>query len=602
MSLKDTLYTLSQIPALKKAGKEIAPRPPTTPDCFAARFEKTVSRFGKRTAVIFEGKSLTWDELNEHTNRYAWALKELGLVRGDAVSLVMENRIEFLAALLAMNKLGLIAALINTNLTGKSLCHCINITNSRALIVGEENTAAVGDIREEASLSNMAHYLFVADHNETPCPSWAQDLDELSAGESGKNPPDTLQNTLADRALYIYTSGTTGLPKAAIISNRRFHVSSALSYLGGLQSTEKDRIYLCLPLYHGTGLFLGVGAAFATGASMYIRRRFSASNFLPEIRESKSTCFVYIGELCRYLLNTPQKADDAKTSLVKVMGNGLRPDVWHEFKQRFGIKRVAEFYGSSEGNIGFVNFLNKDCTVGTTTIPLALVKYDVDNDELVKTNDGRCIKVAEGEPGLLLGKITEDTQFDGYSSAEETEKKVLRDAFEDGDAWFNTGDIMKTVDVGFSLGLPHFQFVDRVGDTFRWKSENVSTNEVGEIVNGFPQVNFCNIYGVEIPGTNGRAGMASLVLHESAGDFDIKSFSEYVKEQLPAYARPVFLRIQPDMGTTATFKMVKGDLRKEGYDLALVKDPLYVLKPGQELYEPLDQTYLQSIQSGSGGY
>jgi citronellyl-CoA synthetase len=602
MSLRDTLYTLSQVPTLKKVAREIAPRPLTTPDCFAARFEKTVSRCGSQTAVLFEGKSCSWDELNAHANRYAWTFKGLGLVRGDAVSLIMENRIEFLAALLALNKLGLIAALINTNLSGRSLCHCISITDSKACIIGEERVSALDAVRMEESLTGLTHYLFVTDQDREPCPNWAQNLDELAEGERTDNPQETTQNTLADRAMYIYTSGTTGLPKAAVISNRRFLVSSALSYAGGLKCSEKDRIYLCLPLYHGTGLFLGVGASFATGASMFIRRRFSASNFLPEVRESKSTCFVYIGELCRYLLNTPQKNDDARTPLTKVMGNGLRPDVWHEFKNRFGIKRVAEFYGSSEGNVGFVNMLNKDCTVGTTSIPLALVKYDIDNDELIRTSDGRCVAVEDGEPGLLLGQITEVTQFDGYSSSEESEKKILRDAFEDGDAWFNTGDIMKKIDVGFSVGLPHFQFVDRVGDTFRWKSENVSTNEVGEIINGFSQVNFCNVYGVEIPGTNGRAGMASLVLHEDTRTLDIDSFSEFVHAQLPNYARPVFLRIPPDMGTTTTFKMVKGDLRKEGYGLTQVKDPLFVLKPGAAKYEPLDEAYFQTIQSGLAGF
>lgn len=598
MSLKDIALTLAQAPTLKRVEKEIAPRPLSTPDCLAARFEKTVAQYANKTAVIFEGESRSWRELNEHANRYAWALKELGLSRGDAVSLIMENRIEFLAALMAMNKLGLIAALINTNLTGKSLCHCISITDSKACIVGEERIEALDSIRGEDALASLEHCLYVSDEQNLPCPDWALDLDAQSENCSTSNPPDTAENTLGDRALYIYTSGTTGLPKAAVISNRRLLVSAALSYAGGLKCTPKDRIYLCLPLYHGTGLFLGVGASFATGASMFIRRRFSASNFLSEIRESQSTCFVYIGELCRYLLNTPEQDNDAKTPLIKVMGNGLRPDVWMDFKKRFGIRRVAEFYGSSEGNIGFVNMLNKDCTVGTTSIPLALVKYDIDNDEIVKTSDGRCIEVADGDPGLLLGQITEVTKFEGYSSAEETEKKILHNAFEDGDAWFNTGDMMRKIDVGYSMGLPHFQFVDRIGDTFRWKSENVSTNEVGEIINGHPQVNFCNVYGVEIAGADGRAGMAALVLHEGSETIDLEGISRHIQEELPSYARPVFLRIQPDMGTTVTFKMVKGDLRKESYDLAQVEDPIYVLKPGTDCYVLLDETYLREIQSG----
>lgn len=602
MSLADITSTLLEAPTLAQVYKHVQPRPLSTPDCFAARFEQTVQRYGSSTAVIFEGKSRTWSELNEHANRYAAVLKETGLVRGDAVSLVMENRIEFLAALIAMNKLGLVAALINTNLTGRSLRHCISITDSRACIFGEERTDAIDEVRNDEALASLQHYFYVADAGTQACPEWAADLDALAADAPASNPPDTQQNTLADRALYVFTSGTTGLPKAAVISNRRFHISSVLSYKGGLKCTPKDRIYLCLPLYHGTGLFLGVGAAFATGASMFIRRRFSASNFLPEVREHNATCFVYIGELCRYLLNTPAQPDDPRNPLKKVMGNGLRPDIWMQFKQRYGISRVAEFYGSSEGNVGFINMLNKDFTVGTTSVPLALVEYDVDNDEIVRDAQGRCIEVPDGQPGLLLGKITEDTAFEGYSSTEETEKKILRNALEDGDAWFNTGDMMKTVDVGFSLGMKHYQFVDRVGDTFRWKSENVSTNEVGEIINAHPQINFCNVYGVAVPGADGKAGMAAITLAEGIDELDLQDFSRHVHEELPSYARPLFLRIQPELGTTVTFKMVKGDLRKEGYDPQQVSDPLYVLKPGSSVYEPLDQDFYTRVVAAQAGY
>ena len=420
--------------------------------------------------------------------------------------------------------------------------------------------------------------------------------------QSPENPPETGRMTLGDTALYIFTSGTTGLPKAAVLSNRRYLLTAALSWKAGLRCDVHDCIYLCLPLYHGTGLFLGVGAAFCTGATMFIRRRFSASNFLSEVREHGATCFIYIGELCRYLLNTPPQANDNRNPLKTMMGNGLRPDVWHEFKNRFGVSRVSEFYGSSEGNVGFLNFLNKDCTVGGTTLPIALVKYDVDADEIVRDSKGHCIKVAPGEPGLLLGKITPMTAFEGYTSKEATEKKILRGAFRRGDAWFNTGDLMKRVDVGFAMGIPHYQFVDRVGDTFRWKSENVSTNEVGEVINGHPQVAFCNVYGVEIPKTDGRAGMAALALVEGVENLDLASFSAHVCSQLPAYARPVFLRIQRELDTTGTFKLVKGELRNQAYDLQQISDPLYVMKPGASTYEALDDTFASAIRAGEAGY
>jgi len=603
MSIKDVVSTLAEAPTLLRAKSVLKPRPGDAQDCFARRLEETAKRFPDRTAVIFEGRARTWREINEHANQYAAALHSAGLVRGDAVSLIMENRIEFVVTLIALNKIGAIAALINTNLHGRQLVHCIKITHSRMCIIGEERIDIIDQVRDEPELANsIEHYFFVPDSRNAACPEWASDLAQDALSASTANPPDTLENTWDQNALYIYTSGTTGLPKAAVISNRRFIVSSILSYVTGLKCNEKDRIYLCLPLYHGTGLFLGLGAAFSSGASLVIRRKFSGSQFLPEIREHQVTCFIYIGELCRYLLNTPEQADDPKNPMIKMMGNGLRPDVWHQFKKRFGVRRIAEFYGSSEGNVGFVNMLNKDCTVGTTSIPVALVKYDVDEDEILRDDNGHCITVEDGEPGLLLGKITAETAFDGYTAKEDTEKKILRGAFEKDDAWFNTGDLMKTVDVGFNLGLKHYQFVDRVGDTFRWKSENVSTNEVGEVINGHPQIDFCNVYGVEIPAADGRAGMAALTLSEGVEQLDLDSISQHINEQLPPYARPVFLRLQPELGTTVTFKMVKGDLRKEGYDLTQISDPVYVLKPRSDIYEPLDQAFLALLQSGQSGY
>lgn len=582
--------------------RELKPRPMSTRDCFGARVETTADKYPEDTAVIFEGEQLTWRELNEYANRYVGALRGMGLRHGDTVSVLMENRIEYLTTLIALNKMGATAALINTNLTGAPLVHCISITDSSMCLFGEERLEAIADIRADPALASVGQYLFVPDARQQSCPDWAADMAEESADEDYSNPPETADVTLGDIALYIFTSGTTGLPKAAIMSNRRLLTSSAVSYKVGLRCSVNDCIYLCLPIYHGTGLFLGVIAAFSTGASMFIRRKFSASAFLSEVREHGATCFIYIGELCRYLLNTPPQPDDANNPMVTMMGNGLRPDVWHEFKSRFGITRVSEFYGSSEGNVGFVNLLNKDCTVGATTLPVALVKYDVDADEIVRNSKGHCIKVAAGQPGLLLGKITPLTAFEGYTNKEATEKKILRNVFKRGDSWFNTGDLMKTVDVGFAMGMAHYQFVDRVGDTFRWKSENVSTNEVGEIINGHPQIAFCNVYGVEIPRAEGRAGMAALALAEGVDTLDLASFSQHVNAQLPPYARPVFLRIQRELDTTGTFKLLKGELRKQAYDLQQVEDDLYVMKPGSKQYEPLDSAFAAMLHAGEGGY
>jgi citronellyl-CoA synthetase len=598
----DVARALSNVPTLLALKRGMKPRPVDEHDCFAANVERNATAFPDRTAIIFEGKSVTWSEFNAQCNRFASAFKAQGLRRGDAVSVMMENRIELLATIVALNKLGVVAGLINTNLRGRPLAHCITVTESRTCVFGEEVDDAIAEVKDELPLEEGSGYLFVPDAGTSAAPNWAGDLSRMAADADDADPAETGEVQLGDRALYIFTSGTTGLPKAAVLSNRRFVATAALVHKAGLRCSEEDRIYICLPLYHGTGLLIGVGASFSSGASMFIRRKFSASNFLREVREYQTNCLIYIGELCRYLMNTPARADDHDNPLVTMMGNGLRPDVWPEFKSRFGIKRITEFYGASEGNVSFVNLLNKDCTIGMTGSRVALVRYDVDEDEIVRDEQGHCIEVAPGEPGLLLGHISEDAVFEGYTNAEATESKVVRNAFEEGDAWFNSGDLIREVDVGYSLGYPHYQFVDRVGDTFRWKSENVSTNEVSELINGFPEVKFCNVYGVEIPGADGRAGMVAITLADGVQELDVDGLSRYVTDTLPAYARPVFVRVQPDIDVTGTFKMVKGDLRKQGYDLDQISDPLLVMKPGESAYVPLDEDFAGQIASGAAGY
>ena len=601
MGIVDVVKTLTKVPTLLQLKKGMQPQPDDTIGSMAGWVEDNAANLPNNSAIVFEGQEVTWGEFNALANRYANYLKAQGVNRGDTVSVIMENRIEFLAVIIALNKLGAVGGLINNNLRGRPLTHCISVTESKKCIFGAEVADALTEVKGELSLTEGSDFFVVPDGDTTLDSNWAVDFSAATADADSSNPGDTQQNTIGETCLYIYTSGTTGLPKAAVLSNKRQMMASGLSAKAGLKLKPSDRIYLCLPLYHGTGLMIGAGAAFASGASMFIRRKFSASNFLPEVREHNCTGLVYIGELCRYLTNTEAKPDDHKNPLRAMIGNGMRPDVWMKFKNRYGVKNIAEFYGASEGNVSFANLLNKDCTVGMTSAQVALVEYDVDADEIVRDSNGR-IPVAEGQPGLLLGKITEDTRFEGYTDAAATEKKVVRDALEEGDAWFNSGDLMCTVDVGFTLGYPHYQFVDRVGDTFRWKSENVSTNEVGEIINGFEQVKFCNVYGVEIPGADGRAGMAAVTLQDGVSELDLDAFASYLKQELPAYAVPLFVRVQPDIDVTGTFKMVKGDLRKQAYNMEEISDPVFVMKQGQSNYETLDDGYLATIRAGQAGF
>ena len=602
MGIVDVVSVLSEMPTLLKLKKGMVPRPASVADCFGARVEANALKFGQRSAIVFEGQEVNWFEFNALANRYAHYLKSQGVQRGDTVSVIMENRIEFLALLVGVNKIGVTAGLINTNLTGKPLVHCITVTHSKKCIFGSEVSGALNEVKDELGLTEGEDYFEMPDGGLDATTNWAKNLAEGAAAASSENPEETSLITLGEVALYIFTSGTTGLPKAAVLSNRRYLTSADMAAMAGFKCTEQDRMYICLPLYHGTGLMVGAGAAMVSGASMFIRRKFSASNFLPEVREHGCTLLVYIGELCRYLSNTEAQAGDDKNPLRSMMGNGMRPDVWLGFKKRFGISRVAEFYGASEGNVAFANLMNRDCTVGMTSAEVALVEYDVDNDEIVRDAAGRCVPVKAGEPGLLLGKITEDTVFEGYTDPEATEKKIVRSALETDDAWFNSGDLMRTVDVGFTLGYPHYQFVDRVGDTFRWKSENVSTNEVGEIINGFDQIKFCNVYGVEIPGTDGRAGMAAVTLQDGVAELDVDAFSTFLRSELPAYAVPLFVRIQPDIDVTGTFKMVKGDLRKQAYDIRSFDDTVYALLPGSDRYAAFDLAMLEKIEAREAGF
>jgi citronellyl-CoA synthetase len=602
MGVREVFSTLIELVRLLRTRRHLAPRPLDTIDSIGLRVEELATRFAGRTMVIFEGREITWAEFNVLANRYANTLKQRGIGHGDIVSLMMENRIEFLAAFVAIGKLGAVASMINTNLRGKQLTHCVSVTQSKAWMFGEEFVDAVAEVKADLALREGNDYLFVADKGAKPAPNWANDFGAQADTASTANPEDTRSVKLADSATYIFTSGTTGLPKAAVVSQRRFLTTGLTSCKAGFRSDENDRLYVCLPLYHGTGLIVGFGSTLYSGSTMFLRRKFSASNFLKEVRQYDTNCFVYIGELCRYLMAQPAGANDADNPVERIVGNGLRPDIWLDFKRRFAIKRVTEFYGASEGNVAFMNLLNKDRTIGMTANKIALVRYDVDADEIVRDANGRCIEVPQGEAGLLLAEINPGQVFEGYTNADATKKKVVHDVLSPGDAWFNSGDLIREVDVGFTAGQKHYQFVDRVGDTFRWRSENVSTNEVGEILNQNAQVQFCNVYGVNVPNADGRAGMAALALRDGVKQLDLAAFSDFVQRSLPSYARPVFLRIHPEMEVTGTFKLVKGDLRREGYDPAVVRDPLYVMKPGKTQYEPLDAQFLEAIRAGAAGF
>lgn len=566
-------------------------------------FEQTVSKHGDLVALEFEGRSWTYTQLNQESNRLAHLLKEQGVKQGEGVALFMENRAEFVIALLALVKIGAPTALINNSLSGDALVHCCTVTNALHCVVGDERADVLA--AELGSLpfgQGQGCCLWMRDTVDRRAPDWAIDANQAMAGQPPQNLTETSSITAGDIALYIFTSGTTGLPKAATFRQQR--LVSAANLLGALTFRPRpgDRLYLCLPIYHITGLGPGLCGFFAAGGTVCLRRTFSASKFWGEVQAWKTNSFVYVGELCRYLVTQEPNSAEKNNPLQKMVGNGLRPDVWDEFKSRFEVDRMCEIYGSSEGNVTFINVLNKDRTIGTTSVDIALAKYDVDEDALVRDAAGLCELAQAGEPGLLLGKITDQTPFDGYTNVEATNSKIIENVCDEGDRWFNTGDLVREIDVGFSLGLKHYQFVDRTGDTFRWRAENVSTSEVAEVLNTHPQITMANVYGVEVPGTEGRAGMVAFALDADI-DFDLAGFRTLVDAQLPDYARPVFVRLQQDTETTVTFKLVKGKLREQAYHLDKVGDDrVYMRHPRSGEYHLLDDALYQKIIAAQAGY
>ena len=574
---------------------------PDDNESLAHSFEKTVEEFGNNNFIFFEDESWSYSETNKAANSLANKLIEDGVTHSDRVVLFMENRPDFIISILALNKIGAIGVLINTSLTGKPLIHCINSSDSKKCIVGAELAASLEAVLDEINIKDKEDIYWVEDGDRFICPEWALSLKPLLDDSKDENLAITNMVTAKDTAFYIFTSGTTGVPKAALFPNSKIIAASINISKGGYRINDSDCMYNCLPLYHSTGLMLGLCACVQVGAATFIRRKFSASAFWKEAKQFNTTAFVYVGELCRYLSFQDPSEEEKDNPISSMVGNGLRPDLWDCFRNRFNVERIIEIYGASEGNALFMNLLNKDETIGMTNARVALFEYDVAEDKLVRDTESKFIEVDEGQPGLLLVEIGPDAIYNGYTDKKASEEKVISNVFEEGDRWFNTGDLVKTMNVGFSLGRTHYQFVDRVGDTFRWKSENVSTNEVAEILNAFDQVNMANVFGVKVPQSEGRAGMVAF--NCNLDDFKWDEFAEFVSIKLPSYAQPVFVRIIEELETTGTFKLKKNDLREEAYHLDKVKgDKVYIKKPGEKLYSLLDEDYYNIIQDGEAGF
>jgi acyl-CoA synthetase (AMP-forming)/AMP-acid ligase II len=574
----------SSTPRLAKGLWNLATLRPTSKMSIGLLLQRQVTKTPNAVALVFEGQAWTYAELNAWANRFAHVLQQRGVGAGDTVGILVENRPLVLAAALGTVKLGAVAAMLNHQQRGEVLVHSLSLTGPKLMLVGEECGEAWKSV---TALKKRPKPAVLWDGDKAP--RGADQLAPLMTAAQSGNPRGVEAITASSTCFFIFTSGTTGLPKASKMTHYRWLRGMAGLGQMGLRLTAEDRLYCCLPLYHNNALTVSLGGVLGAGASLALGRKFSASRFWDEVRAADATAFCYIGELCRYLINQPPSAKDRQHRIHSIIGNGLRPEIWAEFQARFGITNVSEFYGASESNLAFVNGFNLQRTAGFCPMPFSVVRFDHDGEQPMRGDDGHMEEVETGGVGLLITEVTDRTPFDGYTDPKATEAKLLRDVFVRGDCWFNTGDLVR------DQGYRHIQFVDRVGDTFRWKGENVATTEVEAAFAAIPGVEQAVVYGVQVPHAEGRAGMAALTL---SGEFDGEAVAKALSERLPAYAVPVFVRIKTEQETTATFKYRKVDLKREGFDPEQVSDPLYVRWSSKGGYEPLTEDHLSAINKG----
>jgi fatty-acyl-CoA synthase len=552
--------------------------------------DEIAGRQGDAPALLSDRETLTYQALAARANRYArWALAQ-GVAKGDTVCLMMPNRPDYMAAWLGITRIGGVVALINTNLTERALAHCIDIVAPRHVIVAAELIEAFA-----AAQPHLAALPGIWTHGADAAGGRRIDGDLARYADGALTNAEQCVVTIDDKALYIYTSGTTGLPKAANVSHARVLTWSC--WFAGMMGTgPDDRMYDCLPMYHSVGGVVATGALLVSGGSVVIREKFSARQFWDDVARFDCTLVQYIGELARYLVNAPPHPCERRHHLRLACGNGLRADVWEAFRQRFAIPRILEFYAATEGNLSLYNADGKVGAIGKVPsflahrFPAAIIRLDPERGEPIRDVQDRCARCAADEPGEAIGRIERENpggRFDGYTDAQASEKKILRDVFKPGDAWFRTGDLMRKDAQGY------FYFVDRIGDTFRWKGENVSTAEVAGAIARCPGVLDATVYGVAVPGADGRAGMAALVVGDG---FDLAALYRHL-ECLPDYARPVFLRIRTDLEITATFKHKKDELTRAGYDPVATNGEVYVRDGRLEAYVRMDAELFERIQA-----
>ena len=547
-------------------------------------------RYGDAPALLSDREDFSFRALQARMNQYSnWAL-DAGVAPGETVALLMGNRPEYFAIWLGLIQVGAIVALLSPGLSGPSLIHALTVARARRVIVAAENAArCMETLADQQGVEVWIHGAGGSD---------VRRIDLAVSTQSG-DPLDRVRLpriTLHNRALRIFTSGTTGMPKAAEVSHRKLILWT--HWFAGLAGfTAEDRHYNCLPMHHSVGGVVAVGAPLVFGGAAVISERFSARGFWDDISRWRCTGFQYIGEFCRYLVASPRHSSEQNHCLRIAIGNGLSESVWRSFLERFGSIRILEFYASTEGNVWLYNVEGKIGSIGRIPAylaaqrPLALARFDHESQTPARAPDGLCKPCTDGEVGEALGRISGDagSRFEGYSEQKETDRKILRNVFKAGDAWMRTGDLMRRDSQGF------FTFVDRIGDTFRWKGENVSTLEVASVIGSCPGVVEAVAYGVLIQCAEGRAGMTLLKIDQR---FDLDAIITRL-ESLPRYAWPIFIRLTSEIEKTETFKPKRSAYIAQGFDPEVIDDPLYVFIPERQRYVPLDATLYAAIQAGA---
>jgi acyl-CoA synthetase (AMP-forming)/AMP-acid ligase II len=543
-----------------------------------------------RPFLLYEDRQFDYAEANRIVNRVAHAYRAKGISKGDVLALLMENRPEFVWHYLAAGKLGIVVALVNTRARGDGLAQALSVCGAKYMTVGSECLPAFLAVRDRVPDELVDRCL--VDEEEGAAAGDASGLARFVPSATSSDPPETSEHTLGDTGAYVFTSGTTGLPKAAIMTYQRLTTIGRVTGALGWRLEPADVVYNCLPLFHSNGLLLALSSVLTNGGTLALARRFSARGFWRDIHRFEATGFNYIGEMCRYLVNTPPGDLDRGHRVRVIVGQGLDAAVWTALQARFAIPRIVELYASTEGNIASMNLSGEVGSVGKLRFGGKLAKWDFEQDDFVR-EDGHLVRCGPGEAGVLLGPIRKRTPFEGYRDAEATRAKVVTNAFRDGDAFYNTGDVFR-VDAKKNLF-----FVDRLGDTFRYKGENVSTTEVQEQLARWPGIAAANVYGVTVPGREGRAGMAAVVLEDGAR-FDGEALAAYLDDVLPPYARPVFIRVRPSLETTATLKLAKLALQREGFE-PRDGEPIYVRDGADRAYEELTPERYEAIARGEEG-